>query len=282
MLDDLRHFVAVAESGTFTTAAKRVHLSQPALTASIQRLEADLGARLFSRGRRGAELTAAGDALLPHARAALAAVADGRRAVAEVEGLKAGRVRVGAGATYCTYVLPRLLLRFRDRYPTLSLQLREGHSAELIDALVVGELDLAVLPAEQLPPGLVAEPWGDDELVLVGAPNASPKLPFVAFSRPSPTRALLDQLFPDAEIVMELNSIAAVKGNVRGGVGRALVSRVAVAHDLTEGRMVLLPDSRVPVTRRISLVHRGVERLPPAAGALRALLMAAKDVDSAP
>lgn len=276
MLDDLRHFVAVADCGTFTTAARRVHLSQPALTASIQRLEAELGARLFVRGRGGASLTAAGDALLPHARAALAAEADGRRAVAEVEGLRVGRVRVGAGATFCTYVLPPLLQRFRAQHPKLQLQLREGHTPELAAALVEGELDLAVLPEQGLPGGLVAEPWREDTLVLVGAPGASPELPFVSFTESSPTRLLLDQLFPGAEIVMELNSIAAVKGNVREGVGRALVSRVAVEHDLREGRMVLLPDPRVPVTRRIALVHRGVERLPPAAGALRALLLAAK------
>src|SRR5215212_2052563 len=99
MLESLRHFLLITEHGTFTRAARRAHLSQPALTASIHKLEEELGARLFHRGRTGAALTAAGEALVPRARAALAAVADARRAVAEIEGLRSGEVRLGAGAT---------------------------------------------------------------------------------------------------------------------------------------------------------------------------------------
>src|SRR5687767_387676 len=109
MLDVYRHFLLVAEHGTFTAASRRAHVSQPALTASIKRLEHGLDARLFDRGRHGATLTAAGHALLPHARAAIVAVAEGERAVAELERLDAGEVRVGGGQTACTYLLPPLL-----------------------------------------------------------------------------------------------------------------------------------------------------------------------------
>src|SRR5262245_61461619 len=98
MLDELRHLMLIAEHGTFTEAARRAHLSQPALSASIRRLEDQLGARLLVRGPAGAELTAAGTAMLGHARTAIAAVEDGRRAVAEIAGLGRGEVRIGAGA----------------------------------------------------------------------------------------------------------------------------------------------------------------------------------------
>src|SRR6185436_15585146 len=125
VFEAFRHFALVSEHGTFTAAARHAHLTQPALTASIQRLEAQLGARLFDRGRAGATLTAAGAALLPRARAALAAVEEGRRAVAEVMGLAVGVVRVGAGATACTYYLPRTLAKFRARYPGVQISLRE-------------------------------------------------------------------------------------------------------------------------------------------------------------
>src|SRR6185503_6727184 len=113
MLEELRHLALVAEHGSFTEAARRAGLSQPALSASIARLERGMGARLLHRGAGGTRLTAAGEALLPRARAALAAVEDGRRAVAEIEGLHAGEVRVGAGATACTYLLPHVLAAFR-------------------------------------------------------------------------------------------------------------------------------------------------------------------------
>src|SRR5262245_57943463 len=117
MLDELTHFVLITHQGTFTAAAAEAHLTQPALSASIARLEAAVGARLFHRGKGGTRLTAAGEALLPRARAALAAVDEGKRAVQEVLGLAAGEVRVGAGATACTYFLPPVLAAFRRAHP---------------------------------------------------------------------------------------------------------------------------------------------------------------------
>ena len=173
MLDSLRHFTLVAEHGTFTAAARHAHLTQPALTASIQKLEAQLGGKLFARGPSGATLTAAGEALLPRARAAMAAVEEGRRAVSEVLGLAAGSVRIGAGATVCTYYLPRTLAKFRAKHPNVQLLLRESEPANLLDALEAGDLDLMILAripgSPKLRSGLVREKWINDELVLVSA-----------------------------------------------------------------------------------------------------------------
>ncbi len=269
MIDALRQVLLIAEHGTFTAAATHAHLSQPALSASIRRLEETLGARLFHRGRRGAELTAAGRALMPHARAVLAGVADARRAVAAVAGLAAGEVRLGAGATYCTYVLPPALLAFRDAHPGLRLRLREAHTHDLRQAVASGDLDLAVVPGDD------GDPWRIDELILVGAPGARLQgSAFVTFARPSPTRAWLDRILPDAEIAMELRSIAAVKGTVRSGIGVTLVSREAVRRDLADGRMVALDHPATPIRRPMSLLHRGLDRLSPAGRALREVLLA--------
>mgnify|MGYP003381075242 CR=1 FL=1 len=99
MIDELRHFLLVVEHGTFTEAARRARLTQPALSASIQRLEDHLGAKVLDRGRQGASVTACGEALVPRAKAVLAALSEAERAVAEVAGLRAGEVRLGAGAT---------------------------------------------------------------------------------------------------------------------------------------------------------------------------------------
>jgi DNA-binding transcriptional LysR family regulator len=272
MLDALRHFLLIAEHGTFTRAARRAHLSQPALTASIHRLEQVVGARLLHRGRGGATLTAAGDALAPRARAALAAVADGLRAVAEIEGLRSGEVRLGAGATACTYLLPVVLAEFRRRHPGVSFLLREATTGQVMDALQAGELDLGVVSHAS------GEPWFDDHLILVAAPGVEAAgAPFVTFAKGSTTRELLDRHFPGAAVVMELGSIAAVKGNVRAGIGVALVSRHAVETDLALGRLVEVPDPSTPILRRMHVVHRGVDRLPPAAAALRLLLLEQKD-----
>ena len=270
MFDELRHFLLIADHGTFTEAARRAHLSQPALTASVRRLEDRLGARLFHRGPGGASLTAEGEALLPHARAALASVESGRRAVAEIAGLHDGEVRIGAGATAATYLLPPELAVFQKRHPGIRILLRETTTDEALDALAAGDLDLAVVTVE---PDR-GEPWRDDPLVLVSSPEVDPSAaPFLTFRRGTTSRRLFDAHFPDARVVMELGSIAAVKGNVRAGTGVALVSRAAVQADLELGRLVLVEDPRTPIPRTLSLVHRGPDRLPPAAAALRAQLL---------
>lgn len=268
MLVELSHLLLIVEHGTFTEAARRAHLSQPALTASIRRLEEQVGARLLHRGRGGARPTAAGAALLPSARAALAAVEDGRRAVAEVMGLRAGEVRIGAGATACTYLLPPALAGFVRAHPGVRFLLRETTTGEALDALAAGELDLAVVTSPR------GEPWLDDELVVIAAPDLDAAVaPWLTFRRGATTRELFERHFPGEEIVMELGSIAAVKGHVRAGVGRALVSRSAVQRDVALGHLVVLDDPRAPVARRLSLVHRGVEGLPPAAAELRRRLL---------
>lgn len=271
MIDELRHFVLIAEIGNFTRAAKRAHLSQPALTASIKRLEAQLGARLLERGRTGASTTAAGDALLPFARAAIAAVEAGQRAVAEIEGLHRGEVRLAAGATACTYLLPEVLARYRAAHPDIRFLLRESTTDEALDALHAGDIDIAVVS------GADGEPWFVDELIVVASPEFRARDlergPFVAFRRGSTSRTLLDDAFPNAEIVMELGSIATVKGNVRAGIGLALVSRHAVVRDLAEGSLVRVRTPSTPLERPLELVHLGADRLPPAAAALRKLLL---------
>jgi DNA-binding transcriptional LysR family regulator len=277
MLRELEQFVAVATAGTFTAAARRIHLSQPALTAAIQRLEHEVGAPLFDRGRHGAALTAAGRELLPRAQAALTAFADGKRAVAEITGLAAGEVRIGGGATAVTYLLPPILARFRRARPGIRLSVREGNTDELEQAVDDGRLDLAIITVDRhrRPTGPLDRlgRHADDELIVVAAPDTDARTaPWITFAPGSPTRALLLERLPTASVVMELGSIAAVKANVRAGIGLALVSRLAVASDLARGSLVEVPFRWAPVRRRLGVRHRGERHLTPAAAALLALL----------
>lgn len=282
MLDSLQHLLLIVEHGTFTEAARRAHLSQPALTASIRRLEEAFGATLLHRGRKGASPTAAGEALLPRARAALAAVDEGRRAVEEVLELRTGEVRMGAGATACTYMLPKEIARFRRTYPGVTYRLRETTTDEAKQAVLEGDLDLAVTssatgaahddPAWSM---LEDELWRVDRLILVAAPDLPREgASYLTFRPGSTTRELFQATFPEADVVMELGSIAAVKGHVRAGVGIALVSQDAVTDDLRRRKMVRLADPRTPVERELRLVHRGRARLAPAVAALREQLLA--------
>jgi DNA-binding transcriptional LysR family regulator len=269
MMDALRQFLLIVEHGTFTEAARRAHLSQPALTASIRKLERDLGAPLLYRGRHGAEVTAAGSALLPHARALFAALEDGKRAIAEVTGLDRGEVRIGAGGTVCAYLLPEPLAEFRRAHPGIRHRVYEHTAQEAHAALLAGEIDLAIITSSE------GDHWIDDELILVAAPKTDPRgAPFVSFRPGATTRALFETHFPEAEVVMELGSIGAVINHVRTGTGMALVSRSAARRALDGGALVEVKDKRTPIKRAIHIVHRGLDRLAPAAKALRAQLLA--------
>jgi DNA-binding transcriptional LysR family regulator len=269
MLEQLRHFLHIAELGSFTAAARRAHVSQPALTAAIRRLEAELDARLFDRGRHGAELTLAGRTLLPHARAAVIALDEGVREVGRLVALEAGEVRIGGGSTACTYLLPPVLSLFRRRHPKVSIVLRELPEEVAVDAFERGELDLVVASASH------GEPFRDEEVVLVAAPGRdAASLPFITFQPGSAVRTLLDRHFPGRPIAMELGSIGVVKGSVRAGLGVALISKSAVATDLSLGRLVEVPSPVTPIARPLRLLHRGLDRLSEPARALRAMLLA--------
>lgn len=265
MLDELRHFLLICEHGTFTAAARLAHLSQPALTASIQRLEHELGAILLDRGPRGASPTAAGLALRPFAEAAIGAVAQGRRAVRAIADLEDGEVRIGAGAMACSYLLPERLTAFRDRYPGIDLQLREYFAAEVRRQVQTGTLDLGIVANAP-----DAEAWGEDALVLVTAPDHDgSRTGHVSFFPGANHRALLDEHFPDVPIAMELNSLEAVKAHVMAGMGVALLSRTAIDAELRREQLVVHPDPLTPLRRRLGILHAGEARLSAAARALR-------------
>lgn len=281
MLDSLRHFVLIVEIGTFTEAARRAHITQPGLSASIRRLEDAMGARLLHRLPRGAAPTAAGEALLPRARAALAAVEDGRRAVAEVLGLEAGEVTIGGGSIACTYLLPPILAEFREQHPGVTVRLRETYTPNVAMAVDAGQLDLGVSVGPADPEH--ADPFRRDPLLLVAAPAVAERwfidgrlrdgAPAVTFPVEASLRRTLDQHFPALEVTTELTSVSAVKGFVRAGLGVTLLSREAVAVDLDLGRLIALDDPRTPEPRLLVLRHRGLSRLTPAATALRARLL---------
>ena len=254
MLESLRHFLLVAEHGTITGAARRAHVSQPALTSSIHRLEDDLGARLFDRGRHGATLTEAGHALLPHARAAVVAVTEGRRAVDALGRLDAGEVRIGGGQTVCTYLLPPVLSVFRRKHPKVALRLREMPEDRALDAFEAGELDLVIATGDE------GEPFRAEQVVLVVAPKLDPRtLPFVSFAPGSAVRELQDRHFPGVEIAMELGSISTVKGSVRAGLGITILPRGYATP--ADRDLIAIPLTRPTPRREVMLVERGPNQL---------------------
>jgi len=146
-LRQLAYFVAVADEGNFTRAAATVHVAQPGVSAQIRHLERELGQDLLDRTGRSVSVTEAGAAVLPYARAALAAVAGARQAVEELTGLLRGHVTIGTLTSISSdqVDLPGLLAGFHHDHPGVDVTLTVANSEELVDALRAGRLDLAFI-----------------------------------------------------------------------------------------------------------------------------------------
>src|SRR6478672_5321857 len=142
-LRQLEHFVTVAEERHFTRASERLFISQSGLSASIRALEKELDAELFHRNTRRVELTDAGQALLEESRRALASVLAARDAVAAVRGLVRGRLRVGTEQCLGVVDVPAELARFHTKHPGVELLVQQAGSAQLIDEVRTGRLDVA-------------------------------------------------------------------------------------------------------------------------------------------
>lgn len=170
-LRQLEYFVAVAEEGSFTRAAERVRVAQPGVSAQIRRLERELGAELLDRSGRTVRLTEAGEAVLPYARAALAAVAGARLAVEELTGLLRGRVAVGT-VTAHGVDLPGLLAAFHRDHPGVEITLTTANTDRLLDDLREGRLDAAIVSiGEDTPPGVEIHVVEEQPIVAAVAPG---------------------------------------------------------------------------------------------------------------
>lgn len=167
-LRQIEYFLAVARTESFTAAGAQVHVVQSALSASIRKLETELGAALFERTTRRVTLTEAGRALLPLAQRILADVDAARDGVAAIGELTRGRVSIGTVQTLTVLDLPAELGVFRRRYPGVRLHVRDGTVPALTAALTNGEIDLSFLAtAGTLGDGLVSFARWTQQLVLV-------------------------------------------------------------------------------------------------------------------
>lgn len=251
----LRAFIAIAELGTFTAGAQRVHVTQAAISMQIRQLENELGARLFIRAPRRVMLTEAGEQLLQRARQILrdhdAAVDE----IAELAGAERGRLRIGsASAMVTTDVLPELLKELRQQHAGAEVTVSSGTSESLVQQILGGELDLAFVSLPVEARGINTERLSQDQLVAVASPRhrlakqrtisayslAGEKL--ILGERGGNTRRLIDQFFAQAgvtlQVSMELSRQAAIRRMVEEDMGVGIVPLQTVSEAVAKGRLV--------------------------------------------
>ncbi len=291
-LEQLDAFVEVARRGSVSRAADALFVTQPTLTARLKSLERELDATLFIRSQRGMRLSDAGRAFLPYAERTVDTVSTGRRLLDELARGEAGGLALGAAPAVSTYVLPRILTRFRATHPKVSVAVRTGHSEEVLE-LVLREQVQVGLGRALRHPDVEAIPLYDDQLVLVVEPNhpfadqaaigpdQMTEVQLILFDRTSSYHRLTFDFFQQIGAlprgVMELDNIDAAKKMVEQGLGVALLPHTAVAAELEAGSLkpVTLAGADFP-DRRIVIFRR--RDAGPTSGALEAFLNCLSDL----
>lgn len=274
----LRSFCEIARQGSFTRAADKLFLTQPALSLQVKALEEELGEALFERVPNRLRLTVAGELLYGHALAVLARLEVARGEISALREELRGRLVLATSDTNCTYVLPGVLQAFREKHPRVEIEIRNRMSPEVARLVLDHEADLglATLPVRHR--DLVGEELFARQEVAIcppGHPLAKKKratleevlvYPLLALEQGSTSRRFLEEVCRQAGVdlhpTMDLGSIEVLKRFVEIGMGVALVPWVAVAAEEASGRLQVVVVRGLP-RRAVGLVeHRGRQRSP--------------------
>jgi LysR family carnitine catabolism transcriptional activator len=286
-LRKLSLFLAVVDHGSFTKAAAASYLSQPGLSKAVAELETEVGARLFDRVGRRVRLTASGEALVAPARQVLRDIATAENAVGAVARLERGTVVVGCLPTLAADPMAALIGAFRREHPGVRVHLAAPEDpADVVSMVRVGMVEAALTEASLPPVGLVADPFGVQELVAILPPGIAPpggrltlrrlaEHPLVVTPRGTSSRGVLDEAMAAAglelTVAVETAQREAVLPLVLAGAGAALMP--APVADMAARQGAVVARLRPALSRSIALVHRDAP-LSPAAAEFRAVALA--------
>lgn len=278
-LDHLKAFADVVELGSFSAAAERLNLTQPAVSLQVRQLERRFGTLLVERVGRRTRPTAAGADLLLHVAQIDAAVQAALEAVARHDGKVMGKVRIGTGATACIFLLPPVLKKLRQAFPNLEIIISTGNTAEIAKAVEDNRLDIGLVALPLSSRSLEIVPVLDDPFLLIGPPGMTlpqeataavvAELPLLLFEPGGNTRRIGDEWFAQAGLspkpVMSLGSVEAIKELVKAGLGCSILPEMAVRAEATaftvRSLAPLLHRTLAVVLRRDKPLHRGLKEV---------------------
>src|SRR5437764_7801278 len=254
-IKQLKAFLAIAEAKTFTAGARRVNVTQAAISMQIRQLEEELGLPVFTRTPRRVILTEAGEYLLDRARKIMREHDTAVAEIAEVAGAEHGRLRIGsASAMFATQQLPLILQRLSTKFPQAELSVSSGTSQTLVDKIMHGEIDTAFvsLPVENS--SITTDLLFSDEIVAIAHPKHTlAKEKFISAAalageklilgeRGGNTRRMIDDFFNAANvrpnIAMELTRQEAVNQMAEANLGVGMAGAKSIADEIREGRLI--------------------------------------------
>ena len=268
----LRAFVAIAEAKTFTAGAKRVHVTQAAISMQIRQLEEEVGLPLFTRTPRRVLLTEGGERLLERARKILREHDAALEEIAEIAGAEFGRLRIGSSSSsFAAEQLPEILQQLKEKFPQADVSVVSGTSAALVQRIINGEIDIAFvsLPVENS--NIQTQLLFSDEIVAIAHPShplakqrvisaaALASEPLILGEQGGNTRRQLDEFFAQVgvkpNVVMELSRQAAINRMVEKNMGVGIAGVKSVAREVAEGRLVSWWIEGATMNWEIGLAH---------------------------
>jgi DNA-binding transcriptional LysR family regulator len=284
----LEYFSQVVQEKSFSKAADRVFRTQPAVSIAIRRLEDEIGLPLLDRTQKNPVPTDAGKVVYDYAQRILALRDQVGQAIAELQSLKKGRVRVGANESTSLYLLPELILQFREKHPQVKVEIFRQVSHRLPREVLERNIDFALMASEPTDRELEAFPVLNDELVLIMSPKhqlasrSSVRIKelgresFIAHNVKSGSRMKVVEAFArqhtPLNITLELATIETIKRFVQKRVGLAFAPRMCVREELERGVLVTVPVRGLTYTRTLWAAHRRGSNFSPAAAAFLAIL----------
>ena len=273
----MRAFATLADTGSYTLAAKKLYLSQSAVSHSMKALEREVGCRLLDRLGKKVILTQAGEQLLHHTERILAEMTQARHSLEQLGKWGRKRLRIGASAAACQYILPGVLREFQKSYPDCLLSIEPGDTEVAVDSMENNRVDLALTlrPHSEEPFEFI--PLFTDELsFLVGAghPWAQqghvtreevPTQNYVLYSKNSYTFRLIEDYFRQDDMVLntviDLGSMEAIKELIKLGLGVSILAAWVARDELQEESLIRLPLGRRKLKREWGVVHWRGKRL---------------------
>lgn len=275
-LQQLRILKAIATEQNFTKAAKLLYLSQPALSKQIRRLEENLDMILINRENNKISLTENGQVFLQYAERILALCEESCRALIDLKNGERGNLIVGASQTIGTYLLPRVLALFAQRYPQINLKVQVNSTRLIAKHIVNREIDIAIVGGDipqELNKNLLVESFVEDEFSLI-IPRAHPfakkklitkedlyHLKFITLNSNSTIRKFIDNILTQnniqtkqLKIIMQLNSIEGIKTAVSLGLGAAFVSSSAIEKEIQLKTIQILKIENIKINRTLSII----------------------------
>lgn len=269
----LKVFCTVAETKSFSKTSEIIHLTQPAVSLQIQALEEIYESKLFDRTSNSINLTPSGEILYRYAKDILKLYAEAEKEIGKITGLIKGCVLIGGSTTIGNYVLPNVVVAFKDKHPKIKINLLIANTKKVEDFVTVGAIDFGLVEGIPTRQKITIDRFIDDELIVIVPPHHQwakkktisiaeiTKEPFIIREEGSGTRFFIESFLKeqgmqlsDLKIVMSLGGIESIKLAVETGSGVSIISKWAARKEIKYGTLKGIYFKEAPMRRSFSLI----------------------------